>query len=299
MRLRELIGNTPMILLKSLGNDDREILLKLEKNNPGGSIKDRTVLGMIIDAEKRGILSPGATIVEPTSGNTGIAIAMLSAVRGYRAVMVMPESMSQERIKVLKAFGAEVILTPADLGMNGSRQKALEIVKNEPSAVMLNQFSNPANPLIHELTTGPEILVQAEFDIDAFVCGIGTGGTVTGVGRVLKKVLPNVKIYGVEPAGSPVITENRSGKHKIQGIGAGFIPDILDLKLLDGVLTVTDEEAIEMTKYLQRKEGLLVGISSGANVAAALRLSKEGFRRVVTIAPDHLERYLSSGIITD
>lgn len=292
MTLENMIGNSPIVKLRSLDKDGN-IMLKIEKNNPGGSIKDRPVYSMILAAEKDGRLKGGYSIVEPTSGNTGIAIAMLAKVRGYKAILTMPESASAERIAVMKALGADVVLTPSDKGINGSREKAKEILESKPDCITLDQFSNPANPLSHELTTGPEILRQTNYSLDSFVCGTGTGGTITGVGRILKAFSSKIKLIAVEPEASPVITRGVKGKHKIQGIGPGFIPDVLDLDIVDDVITVSDEEAIEMMKWLHKKEGLLVGISSGANVAAAIRIRKSGVNRLVTVAPDHFERYLS------
>jgi len=290
--LDSLIGNTPIIRLRSLG-DASSIMLKIEKNNPGGSIKDRTVLGMILEAERRGALKNGMTIVEPTSGNTGIAIAMLSASRGYRSVIFMPESASIERVKLMEAFGAKVIRTPADKGISGSYDEAKSFLQNNPGSIMLDQFNNEANPLFHFSTTGPEMFRQVNRELDAFICGMGTGGTVTGIGRFLKKEVQSIHVAGIEPAGSPFISQGRSGTHKIQGIGPGFRPKVLDLSVLDEVITVEDEEALSMMKWLHRKEGLMVGISSGANVAGALKLSQRGLKRIATIAPDTYERYLS------
>jgi len=287
-----LIGNTPIIRLQSLG-DASSILLKIEKNNPGGSIKDRTVLGMILDAERSDTLKSGMTIVEPTSGNTGIAIAMLSASRGYRSVIFMPESASIERVKLMEAFGAKVIRTLSDKGISGSYDEARSFLKSNPGSIMLDQFSNEANPSFHFSTTGPEMFRQVNRELDAFICGMGTGGTVTGIGRFLKKEVQSIHVAGIEPAGSPFISQGKSGSHKIQGIGPGFRPKILDLSVLDEVITVEDEEALSMMKWLHRKEGLMVGISSGANVAGALKLSQKGFKRIATIAPDTYERYLS------
>lgn len=277
----------------NLSSVDSRIYLKLEKNNPGGSVKDRPALFMILDAEKRGLLKNG--IVEPSSGNMGIAIAMIGVSRGYRVIITMPETMSVERRKVLEMIGAEVVLTPGELGMKGAVEKAIEISK-ETGAHMLNQFENPCNVYSHLFTTGPEILRQMKYEIDAFVAGVGTGGTISGVGRVLKTLFGDrVKVVAVEPARSPVLSGGQPGRHGIQGIGAGFVPKILDRSVIDEVVTVEDEEAIHMMKYLARKEGLLVGISSGANVAAALKVAKKMPKdaKIVTIAPDHAERYLS------
>ena len=292
MNLFEAIGNTPLLELSSFGHSAK-IFLKIEKNNPGGSIKDRTVLGMILDAERKGILKKGMTIVEPTSGNTGIAIAMLAAPRGYGAVLFMPESASIERVKIMEALGAEVVKTPSEKGISGSYDGAKTYLKNNTDSFMLDQFNNQSNPGYHYASTGPEIYSQVGEDIDAFICGMGTGGTVSGVGRFLKEKKPDVYIAGIEPEESPFISKGRSGSHKIQGIGPGFKPQTLDLSLLDEVMTIEDEEALSIMKWLHKKEGLLVGISSGANVAGALQLSKKGFKRIATIAPDTYERYLS------
>ncbi len=292
MVFHDLIGNTPMLELSSL-RSSATILLKIEKNNPGGSIKDRTVLGMMLDAERKGLLRKGMTIVEPTSGNTGIAISMLAASRGYRSVVFMPESASIERVKLMKAFGAKVIRTLSDKGISGSYDEAKSFLNSNPGSMMLDQFNNEANPLFHFSTTGPEMFRQVNRELDAFICGMGTGGTVTGIGRFLKKEVQSIHIAGIEPAGSPFISEGRSGSHRIQGIGPGFRPKVLDLSVLDEVITVEDEEALSMMKWLHRKEGLMVGISSGANVAGALKLAEKGFRRIATVAPDTYERYLS------
>lgn len=288
--MEKLVGNTPIVNLSSV---DSRIYLKLEKNNPGGSVKDRPALFMILDAEKKGLLKNG--IVEPSSGNMGIAIAMIGASRGYRVIITMPETMSVERRKVLEMLGAEVILTPGELGMRGAVEKAIEISR-ETGAYMLNQFENPYNVYSHLLTTGPEILRQMKYEVDVFVAGVGTGGTISGVGKALKKFLGDrVKVVAVEPARSPVLSGGQPGRHGIQGIGAGFVPKILDRSIIDEVVTVEDEEALDMAKYLARKEGLLVGISSGANVAAALKVAQKMPKdaKIVTIAPDHAERYLS------
>ncbi|HNU23101.1 MULTISPECIES: cysteine synthase A [unclassified Mesotoga] len=295
MVFHDLIGNTPMLELSSL-RSSATILLKIEKNNPGGSIKDRTVLGMMLDAERKGLLRKGMTIVEPTSGNTGIAISMLAASRGYRSVVFMPESASIERVKLMKAFGAKVIRTLSDKGISGSYDEAKSFLNSNPGSMMLDQFNNEANPLFHFSTTGPEMFRQVNRELDAFICGMGTGGTVTGIGRFLKKEVQSIHIAGIEPAGSPFISEGRSGSHRIQGIGPGFRPKVLDLSVLDEVITIEDEEALSMMRWLHKKEGLMVGISSGANVAGALKLAEKGMKRIATIAPDGYERYLSVDI---
>lgn len=295
----ELIGCTPIIKLSKLTKENcADIYLKLEYFNPAGSIKDRPALYMIEEAEKEGILKKGSVIVEPTSGNTGIGLAMVGRSKGYKVILTMPETMSVERRNLLKAYGAELILTPGDKGMAGSIEVAKKLVSENLNYFMPNQFGNMNNPKSHELTTAKELIKQMDGHIDMFVSGIGTGGTITGIGRVLKKELPNVKILGVEPESSPVISKGESGSHKIQGIGANFIPEILDLNILDGVEQVTDEEAIETTRSLAFEEGLLVGISSGAAVFAALKRAKElgSGKRIVAIAPDSGERYLSTGI---
>ncbi|MCL5986327.1 MAG: cysteine synthase A [Actinobacteria bacterium] len=291
----DLIGNTPMLRLNSVVEAGMaEILAKLESFNPGGSVKDRICLSMINDAENRGLLKPGGTIVEPTSGNTGIGLAMIGAARDYRVVLTMPETMSQERIHILKSYGAEVVLTPGSEGMSGAIKKAEEIVLNT-SAFMPQQFKNPANPEIHRKTTAVEILESTAGKVDAFVGGVGTGGTITGVGEVLKGKNPDVKIVAVEPAASPVLSGGQPGPHKIQGIGAGFVPDVLNMKIIDEIITVTDIEAYQTTKRLSKEEGILVGFSSGAACFAALKIAKdlgEG-KVVVTVFPDTGERYLS------
>ncbi|KAF2956994.1 cysteine synthase A [Marinitoga sp. 38H-ov] len=287
------IGGTPIITLSKIIEPGR-IFLKLEKNNITGSVKDRAAYFMIRKAEIEGKLGENNIIVEPTSGNTGIALAAIGKYKGYRVILTMPESMSVERRKILEKYGAELILTPADKGMKGSIEKALEIL-NEKNAYMPNQFENPANVLAHELTTGPEILKQMDYNLDIFVAGVGTGGTITGVGKVLKRFFnKNVRIIAVEPENSAVISGNAPGKHRIQGIGAGFIPKNLDVSILDEVVTVKDEEALEMVNILAQKEGLFVGISSAANVVAAKKLAeKYPDKKIVTVAPDFGDKYLS------
>ncbi len=270
------------------------VWLKLEKVNPASSVKDRTVLGMMLDAFDSGKISEGSTVVEPTSGNTGIAMAMLGAYYGLHVILTMPDSLSVERRKILKSYGAEIILTSGKLGMNGAVEKAKEIV-NSIHGIMLDQFNNPANPSIHFATTGPEIISQLP-RIDAFVAGVGTGGTLTGVGRFLRRVLKRIKIFAVEPSESPVLSGGKASKHGIQGIGAGFVPGNYDPSVVDEVVTISTDEAWEMTKYLTEKEGLFLGISSGAAVAAAMRVSKKlgsGDSKIVAIAPDGGEKYLS------
>ena len=282
-------------LNKIVDKDIAEIYAKLEFFNPGGSVKDRIAFAMIEDAEKKGILKPGATIVEPTSGNTGIGLAMICAVKGYRCIITMPESMSLERVYILKSYGAEVVLTSAIEGMQGAIKKAEEIVKKTKNSFMPQQFENPANPEIHRRTTAKEILEATDGELDAFVAGVGTGGTITGVGEVLKKVNPKVKIVAVEPAGSAVLSGKKPGPHKIQGIGAGFIPKVLNREIIDEIITVEDEQAFQTAKLLAKEEGLLVGISSGAACFAALKVARNlgKGRRVVVIFPDTGERYFS------
>lgn len=293
----ELIGATPMVRLNKLtGPLDAEVLVKLESFNPGGSVKDRIAMSMILSAEKEGRLQPGDTILEPTSGNTGIGLAMLAAARGYRLILVMPETMSLERRTLLKAFGAEYILTPGAKGMKGTLEKVEEILLERPEYFVPQQFANPANPQIHRETTAREVLEQTGGRLDAFVAGVGTGGTITGVGEVLKKEKPAVQVVVVEPAASPVLSGGAPGPHKIQGIGAGFVPSVLNCAVIDRIITVTNEEAMQTARRLAVDEGLLLGISSGAAVFAALQVARElgDGRRVVTVAPDTGERYLST-----
>jgi len=293
----ELIGNTPMVRLHRIVNASMAtILAKLESFNPGGSVKDRICLSMIEDAEARGLIKPGATIVEPTSGNTGIGLAMIGAVKGYRVILTMPETMSAERIYILKSYGAEVILTPADEGMIGAVKTAEEIVAKTANAFMPQQFQNPANPQIHRQTTAQEILRATDGELDAFVAGIGTGGTITGVGEVLKRRNHQIKVIGVEPKGSPVLSGGEPGPHMIQGIGAGFIPQVLNRSVIDEIMTVTDEEAHTCAKRLAKEEGLFVGISAGAACFAALKVAKElgAGKTLVVIFPDTGERYFST-----
>jgi cysteine synthase A len=274
---------------------DVHIWAKLEMMNPGGSVKDRIALGMIEAAEKDGKLKPGGGIIEPTSGNTGIGLAMIGAAKGYRVALTMPESLNIERRKLLRGYGAELILTPAAEGMRGAIKQAEEVVA-ERGYYMPNQFENPANPQFHRTHTGPEILLQCPEPIDYFVAGIGTGGTITGVGQFLRAALPNVRIVAVEPAGSPVLSGGEPGSHKIPGIGAGFVPGVLDTSLLDEVITITDEEALETGRRLAKEEGLLSGISSGAAMAATLKVAEriEGPATLVTVLPSTGERYLST-----
>ena len=290
-----LIGNTPLVRVQWGDDGGGEVYAKMEAANPGGSVKDRICLNMIQTAERDGRLSPGATVIEPTSGNTGIGLSLIAAVRGYRVILLMPESMTRERIDLLKAYGAEVILTPAPLGMAGAIAEARRLVEQNPGSFMPDQFANPANPEMHRRTTAPEILDAAGGRVDAFVAGVGTGGTITGVGEVLKAHNPAVHIVAVEPAASAVLSGKPAGPHKIQGIGAGFVPKVLNRSILDEIMTVTDDEAFRTKKALAEREGLLVGISSGANVFAARQIARRLGKgtRVITVLPDRGERYFS------
>ncbi len=295
--LTELIGKTPLLKVSGFEGQKADIIVKLEYFNPGGSVKDRIALAMIEDAENKGILKPGATIIEPTSGNTGVGLAWVGTAKGYKVVLTMPETMSQERRSLLKALGAKLVLTPGGEGMKGAIRKAEEIKDSTPGAVILGQFVNPANPAAHERTTGEEIWDATEGKVDIFVAGVGTGGTVSGTGKALKKHNPNVKVVAVEPESSAVLSTGVAGKHKIQGIGAGFVPDTYNPDVIDAIIPIPDDEAIKASRMLSAKEGLLVGISSGASFAAALRLAKldenEG-KTIVTLLPDTGERYLST-----
>ncbi len=294
--ITELIGNTPLVRLNRISREgSATIYAKVEYFNPGGSVKDRICLNMINEAERQGRLKPGATIVEPTSGNTGIGLALISAVRGYKLILVMPESMSLERASLLSSYGAQLVLTAAWEGMKGSIKEAESLAAANPESFMPDQFSKPANPAMHRKTTAVEIWEAMEGRIDAFVAAVGTGGTITGCGEVFKERNPKIKVIAVEPAGSPVLSGGDPGPHRIQGIGAGFIPKVLNRSILDGVMTVTDEEAFQTAKLLAKKEGLLVGISSGANVAAAQKVAAElgPDKNVVTILCDTGERYIS------
>lgn len=294
--LIELVGNTPMLRLNNMektNNLTGEIYAKLEKYNPAGSVKDRAALEIIEDAERKGILKPGATIIEPTSGNTGIGLAFIARLKGYKVILTMPSSMSEERIKVLKAYGAEVVLTDAVLGMQGSLDKADEILKQTPGAIIAGQFTNPANVNAHYKTTGPEIWEDMDGNIDVFIASVGTGGTLTGTAKYLKEKNKDIKIVAVEPAESPLISKGIAGQHGIQGIGANFIPEILDRNIIDEVYTVTTDEAYQSSREVAQKEGLLVGISSGSVIAAAKHYAKNN-KKVVIILPDSGERYLST-----
>jgi cysteine synthase A len=291
-----IVGNTPLVRLNRIVNPDMaEILAKVEFFNPGGSVKDRICEGMLNAAEAAGKLKPGGTIIEPTSGNTGIGLAMLAAVRGYRLILVMPESMSMERASLLSAYGAQLVLTPAWEGMRGAIREAQSLREQNPDYFMPNQFENPANPEAHRKGTAPEILAATGGRVDAFVASVGTGGTITGVGEVLKEKVPGAQVIAVEPDTSAVLSGEEPGPHKIQGIGAGFVPPVLNREVLDRIIRVNDDEAYRTAKELARLEGLLVGISSGANVLAALQVAKElgPEGRVVTVLPDTGERYFS------
>ncbi|GAB7079300.1 cysteine synthase A [Megalodesulfovibrio paquesii] len=297
------VGRTPLVRLGGLGKGlGAAVYAKLESRNPGGSIKDRIARNMILDAEQRGLLTPGATIVEPTSGNTGIGLAFVCALRGYSLVLTMPESMSKERRDLLRGFGARLVLTPAAKGMTGAIAEAEAILAATPGAFMPQQFRNPANPAAHEATTGPEIWDATAGAVDLFVAGVGTGGTITGVGRALRARKSSVRLVAVEPAESPVLSGGQAGPHGIQGIGAGFVPEVLDVSLLDEILPVRTEDALTTARRLLRQEGLLCGISAGANVFAALQLAarpEHAGQCIVTIICDTGERYLSSPLFND
>lgn len=297
--ITELIGGTPLVEISGVEGQKARIAVKLEKSNPGGSVKDRIALAMIEDAEAKGVLKPGATIIEPTSGNTGVGLAWVGVAKGYRTILTMPETMSVERRNLLKAYGAELVLTPGTEGMKGAIRKAEELRDATPGAVILGQFVNPANPAVHERTTGEEIWKDTDGEVSIFVAGVGTGGTVSGTGRTLKRHNPSVKVYAVEPATSPVLSGGAPGKHGIQGIGPGFVPQTYDAGTVDKVLTVSTEEAFESARFLSRKKGILVGISSGAAFHAAAELSRlpenEG-KLIVVVLPDTGERYLSTAL---
>ncbi|HAA90335.1 MAG TPA: cysteine synthase A [Peptococcaceae bacterium] len=298
----ELIGKTPVVeLRKIVPKGSARVLVKLEYFNPAGSIKDRIALKMVEEAEKNGLLKPGGVIVEPTSGNTGIGLALVAAVKGYRLIIVMPESMSIERQRLLQGLGAELVLTPDEEGMGGAIARARHIVAENPGYFLLQQFENPANPQAHRETTAQEILAQTGGELDAFVCGVGTGGTLTGVGEVLKEKIPGIKVVAVEPAASPVLSGGKPGSHEIQGIGAGFVPAVLNTEIIDQVIQVSDRDAIETSKKLMQKEGIIAGISSGAAVYAALEVASSlgSGKTVLTIAPDTGERYLSTSLFLD
>lgn len=301
----QMIGRTPLLELcriqQQLGLEAR-VLAKLEYLNPAGSVKDRAALSMIRDAERKGLLKEGSVIVEPTSGNTGIGLAAVAAARGYRVVIVMPETMSLERRQLMRAYGAELVLTEGSKGMSGAVEKAQQLAQQIPGAFLAGQFTNPANPQAHFETTGPEIWQDTEGHVDVFVAGVGTGGTITGVGRYLKSQDPAVRIVGVEPAASPLLSKGTAGPHKIQGIGANFVPQVLDTAIYDELLAVTDQDAFAAGRLMARTEGVLVGISSGAALWAAVELAKRPENRgktIVTLLPDTGDRYLSTGMFDD
>lgn len=301
--LTELIGNTPLLAITRLGEElqGAEVIAKLEYFNPGGSVKDRAAFFLITDAEKKGLLKPGAMIIEPTSGNTGVGLAWVASVKGYKLVLTMPETMSLERRSLLKALGAQLVLTPGSEGMSGAIRKAEEIREATPGAIILQQFDNPANPLAHERTTAEEIWRDTDGKVDIFVASVGTGGTLTGTARGLKRHNPSIRAIAVEPASSPVLSGGKAGPHKIQGIGAGFVPKNYDASLVDGIVQVTDKDALRTSRELARREGVLVGISSGAALYAALQLAKlpeNRGKRIVVLLPDTGERYLSTELFS-
>ena len=290
----ELIGNTPLVSLEEIGY--KNVFVKLEKNNPGGSIKDRIALSMIEGAEKKGILKSDSVLVEATSGNTGIGLAMAGNLKGYKVVIIMPETMSIERRQLVKAFGAELVLTEGSKGMNGSIEKLEELLKENSNYINLGQFENEDNPRIHYEATGPEIYKEIP-DVDIIIAGIGSGGTISGAGKFLKEQNENVEVIGIEPKSSPLITENKAAPHKIQGIGANFIPENYDPNIVDKVITVSDQDAFEMVRVIANKLGILIGISSGANIFGAIELSKQNpNKKIVTIAPDGVDKYMSMDI---
>ena len=301
----QLIGKTPLLELSNIEREEKleaRLIAKLEYFNPAGSVKDRIAKAMIDDAEARGLLKPGSVIIEPTSGNTGIGLASVAAARGYRIIIVMPETMSVERRQLMKAYGAELVLTEGAKGMKGAIDKAEELSGEIPNAFIPGQFVNPANPAIHRETTGPEIWADTDGEVDIFVAGVGTGGTITGVGEYLKEQNPAVKVVAVEPAGSPVLSQGRPGAHKIQGIGAGFVPDVLNTAVYDEIIPVENEDAFAAGKLVGRREGVLVGISSGAAVWAAIQLAKRPENKgktIVVLLPDTGDRYLSTPLFAD
>ena len=301
----QLIGKTPLLELTQIEKSEglnAKILAKLEYFNPAGSVKDRIAKAMIDDAEAKGILKAGSTIIEPTSGNTGIGLASVAAARGYRIIIVMPETMSVERRQLMKAYGAELVLTEGAKGMKGAIAKAEELAEEIPGSFIPGQFVNPANPEVHERTTGPEIWEDTDGKVDIFVAGVGTGGTITGTGRYLKKQNPDMKVVAVEPASSPVLSQGKAGSHKIQGIGAGFVPDVLDTKIYDEIISVENDDAFAAGKLVGKKEGVLVGISSGAAIWASIELAKRpenAGKTIVALLPDTGDRYLSTPLFAD
>ena len=301
----QLIGHTPLLELVHIEKEEKleaKVLAKLEYFNPAGSVKDRIAKAMIDDAEAKGLLKPGSVIIEPTSGNTGIGLASVAAARGYRIIIVMPETMSVERRQLMKAYGAELVLTEGAKGMKGAIAKADELAKELPNSFIPGQFVNPANPAVHKATTGPEIWEDTDGNVDIFVAGVGTGGTVTGTGEYLKSQNPNVKVVAVEPASSPVLSQGHAGAHKIQGIGAGFVPDVLDTKIYDEIITVENDDAFATGRLIGKHEGVLVGISSGAAVWAAIELAKRPENKgktIVVLLPDTGDRYLSTPLFAD
>lgn len=301
-KISDLIGKTPLLEVENIEKKEElqaKVLVKLEYFNPAGSVKDRIAKGMIDDAEASGKLKPGSVIIEPTSGNTGIGLASVAAARGYRLIIAMPETMSIERRKLMKAYGAELVLTEGAKGMKGAIAKAEELAKEIPNSFIPSQFTNPANPAVHEKTTGPEIWEDTDGTVDIFVAGVGTGGTVSGTGKYLKSKKPGVRIVAVEPKDSPVLSEGKPGPHKIQGIGAGFVPDTLDTKIYDEIITVANEEAFDAARLIAKTEGVLVGISSGAALHAAIQLAKRPENKgktIVALLPDTGERYLSTPV---
>ena len=301
----DLIGNTPLVEVKNIEKElglEARVLVKLEYFNPAGSVKDRIAKGMIEDAEEKGLLKEGSVIIEPTSGNTGIGLAAIAAAKGYRIILTMPETMSVERRNILKAYGAEIMLTEGAKGMKGAIAKADELAKEIPNSFIPGQFVNPANPVAHRATTGPEIWNDTDGDVDIFIAGVGTGGTLTGVGEYLKEKKPDVKIVALEPATSPVLSEGKSGAHKIQGIGAGFVPDVLNTKVYDEIITVENDDAFATGKLLAKHEGVLVGISSGAALWAAIDYAKRPENKgktIVALLPDNGDRYYSTPLFAE